>query len=224
MTELTTNETILADLDVQVLEQQVLDWAAARNFFAEDGATLVGQQLKSVEELGELAAAVARNKVAEVKDAIGDLLVLAIVQHKLAGRSPVSGYAAVCVEQARLGYESTAHAIIELQDDLVRHFRTAAATCAWLDTLSDIAHIYNFTLGECLAAAYAEIKDRKGTMVKGVFIKEEVASTPPPVADTVCQHCKCGCVVMQVEVGSGAMVGARCNRCQYVLQGRISPR
>lgn len=215
MTELTTIETIFAGL-----EQQVLDWAAARNFFAKDGATLVGQQLKSVEELGELAAAVARNKVAEVTDAIGDLLVLAIVQHKLAGRSPVSAYAAMCVEQARLGYESTAHAIIELQDDLVWWFRSAEATCSWLCTLADIAHIYNFTLGECLAAAYAEIKDRKGTMVKGVFIKEEVAATPQPVADTVYQHCKCGCAVMQVEADSGAVVGVRCNRCQYVLQGR----
>ena len=216
MTELTTNETIFGGL-----EQQVLDWAAARNFFAKDGATLVGQQLKSVEELGELAAAVARNKVAEVMDAIGDLLVLAIVQHKLAGRSPVSAYAAVCAADTRLEYDTPAHAIIELQDDLVRHFRTAAATCAWLNTLADIAYTYNFTLVECLVAAYAEIKDRKGTMVKGVFIKEEVAATPPPVADTVYQHCKCGCAVMQVEMGSGAMVGVRCNRCQYVLQGRV---
>lgn len=215
MTELTINETIFAGL-----EAQVLGWAAARNFFAKDGATLAGQQLKSVEELGELAAAVARNKVAEVKDAIGDLLVLAIVQHKLAGRVPVSQYATACAADTRLEYDTPAHAIIELQDDLVRHFRTGAATCAWLDTLADIAHIYNFTLEECLAAAYAEIKDRKGTMVKGVFIKEEVAAKPQPVADTVYQHCKCGCTVMQVEVGSGTVVGVCCNRCQCTLRCR----
>lgn len=215
MAELVTYETIFAGL-----EQQVLDWAAARNFFAKDGATLVGQQLKSVEELGELAAAVARNKVAEVKDAIGDLLVLAIVQHKLAGRSPVSQYASAVAGTARLEYESIAQAIIDLQGDTVRWFRSAEATCSWLDTLADIAHIYNFTLEECLAAAYAEIKDRKGTMVKGVFIKEEAASTPPPVADTVYQHCKCGCTVMQVEVGSSDVVGVRCNRCQHILHSR----
>lgn len=41
-----------------------------------------------------------------------------------------------------------------------------------LVTLIIVAAQEGLTLGECLEAAYAEIKDRKGRMVNGVFIKE----------------------------------------------------
>lgn len=39
-------------------------------------------------------------------------------------------------------------------------------------TLIIRAHMHDLTLGQCLAAAYHEIKDRKGKMVDGVFVKE----------------------------------------------------
>ena len=41
-----------------------------------------------------------------------------------------------------------------------------------LVVLTIIAAQHRTTLGNCYAAAYAEIKDRKGKMVDGVFIKE----------------------------------------------------
>lgn len=41
-----------------------------------------------------------------------------------------------------------------------------------LVTLIIVAEQYGLNLGYCLAAAYDEIKDRKGRMVNGVFIKE----------------------------------------------------
>ena len=39
--------------------------------------------------------------------------------------------------------------------------------------LANVASAYNYNLAECLEAAYEEIKDRKGQMVNGVFIKED---------------------------------------------------
>lgn len=39
-------------------------------------------------------------------------------------------------------------------------------------TLIIQAHMHGWTLGECLEAAYQEIKGRKGEMVDGVFVKE----------------------------------------------------
>lgn len=41
-----------------------------------------------------------------------------------------------------------------------------------LVTLIIVAAQEGLTVGECLEAAYEEIKDRKGRMVNGVFIKE----------------------------------------------------
>lgn len=40
--------------------------------------------------------------------------------------------------------------------------------------LIQICRLYGLTLGECLAHAYGEIKDRKGKMINGVFVKEIV--------------------------------------------------
>ena len=42
-----------------------------------------------------------------------------------------------------------------------------------LVTLIIVAEQLGLTLTECLAVAYLEIKDRKGRLVNGTFIKEE---------------------------------------------------
>ena len=39
--------------------------------------------------------------------------------------------------------------------------------------LINIAERNNLTIEHCMEVAYEDIKDRKGTMVDGVFIKEE---------------------------------------------------
>ena len=41
-----------------------------------------------------------------------------------------------------------------------------------IDTLTVIAERYDTTLEGCLIAAYKVIKDRKGKMINGVFVKE----------------------------------------------------
>lgn len=42
-------------------------------------------------------------------------------------------------------------------------------------TLINQAHMNGFTLKECVEHAYNQIKDRKGTMIDGIFIKERGA-------------------------------------------------
>lgn len=73
------------------------------------------QMLKLFEELGEVASGMARNDIGEIKDGIGDTLVVLIG--------------------------------LSMQLDL------------------DIT--------ECLETAYNEIKDRKGKLINGVFVKED---------------------------------------------------
>jgi NTP pyrophosphatase (non-canonical NTP hydrolase) len=90
----------------------ITKWAHDRNLI--NGSTPHAQMLKMTEEVGELASAIAKNKLPEAKDAIGDCVVVLTI---LAGQ---------------LG--------LDIQD--------------------------------CIDSAYNEIKDRKGRMVNGVFIKE----------------------------------------------------
>ncbi len=73
------------------------------------------QFLKVIEEIGEVADALAKNKPEELKGGIGDVVVTLII----------------------------------------------------------LAQQNGLTLEECLETAYNEIADRKGEMIKGVFVKEE---------------------------------------------------
>lgn len=90
----------------------IRQWATDRDLI--EGATRHAQMLKLTEEVGELAAGIAKSKEAEVKDAIGDCVVVLTI---LAAQS-------------------------------------------------------GLTIEDCIEAAYNEIKDRKGRMSNGVFVRD----------------------------------------------------
>lgn len=60
----------------QELEQKIIDWACARRIIP--NATPVSQILKAVSEIGELADAVNKDNLDEIKDAVGDVIVCLI--------------------------------------------------------------------------------------------------------------------------------------------------
>jgi NTP pyrophosphatase (non-canonical NTP hydrolase) len=94
--------------DVTLLIKQ---WATDRGLQTMEPSK---QMLKLVEEVGELAAAIARNKTEEIVDSIGDIYVVLVIL------------------SMQLGLD----------------------------------------VKESIEAAYEEIKDRKGKVINGVFIKE----------------------------------------------------
>ena len=93
--------------------KKIEEWAEARNLVS--GSTPHAQMLKLMEEAGELAGGIAKNKPDVIFDSVGDVIVVLTI---------------LC---AQLG--------IDIQ--------------------------------ECVELAYNEIKDRKGEMRNGVFVKEE---------------------------------------------------
>jgi NTP pyrophosphatase (non-canonical NTP hydrolase) len=103
------------------LNKQIIEWAEARNIIK--GARPIKQAYKTLEECGELIAAITVKEMttepckqddAEIADAIGDIIVTLCIQAEMQG----------------------------------------------LDIV------------ECLQGAYNEIKDRRGKMVGGKFVKE----------------------------------------------------
>lgn len=96
----------------RTLTELIIQWAADRNIL--EGSTRKDQMVKLVEEIGELAAGIAKGKEDIVKDSIGDALVV----------------------------------------------------------LTIIAEQSGTSIEECLGLAWNEIKDRKGEMVDGIFVKE----------------------------------------------------
>lgn len=100
------------DAQLKVLIDNVCTWGFERNITAEGGATALSQTKKMAEELQEFIDAKTEK---ERIDALGDMFVVLIQMHRLAG----------------------------------------------------------YTLEHTLEAAWLEIKDRRGHMEKGVFIKDE---------------------------------------------------
>lgn len=96
-----------------VYAERIRDWADERNLIL--GSTPQAQFVKLIEEIGELAEAIAKNKKEQFEDSIGDAFVV----------------------------------------------------------LTILAAQKNVAIEQCIANAWNEIKDRKGRMINGVFVKEE---------------------------------------------------
>lgn len=105
--------TTIEDSPPQTLYKRIIQWASDRNLL--EGSTRKDQMVKLMEEVGELAAGIAKGNEPLVKDSIGDALVVLTILAEQSGTS----------------------------------------------------------IEECLGLAWNEIKDRKGKMVDGIFIKEE---------------------------------------------------
>jgi len=92
----------------------IRDWAQVRGIYnSGDSKT---QFAKLVEEVGELAQGILKNDKAEIKDAIGDIIVV----------------------------------------------------------VTNLAHLEQMKVEDCICSAYDEIKDRKGSMKNGTFIKKSL--------------------------------------------------
>lgn len=92
----------------------IRNWAEVRGIY--DGGDEKTQYVKLMEEAGELAQGILKERPAEVKDAIGDMVVV----------------------------------------------------------LTNLAHLANMRIEDCIESAYNEIKDRKGSMSNGTFVKEQL--------------------------------------------------
>jgi NTP pyrophosphatase (non-canonical NTP hydrolase) len=92
---------------------KIRQWAEDRNLIK--GSTSASQMLKLVEELGELAGSINKNRREDIADGIGDAVVV----------------------------------------------------------LTIIAAMHGLEIERCVEDAYRVIKDRKGQMIGGVFVKEE---------------------------------------------------
>ena len=67
--------------DYKALEIQVIEWAKDKGIFEKGNP--IKQSYKTLEEVGELINAVSINDKAEIKDALGDILVTIIIQAKM---------------------------------------------------------------------------------------------------------------------------------------------
>ena len=157
------------------LIKKVEQWSEDRGFFEEgSGVTFEVQFLKLYEEFGELCGSIVKGK--DVKDDIGDNMVVLINLAKLSGLTFTSIMKKV--EDRNLGFyeysEPSAYAHELSINRYPRIFKDKSEMSfahSYL-ILSSLASKMGTSIEECLKIAYDEIKDRKGKMINGAFIKE----------------------------------------------------
>ena len=153
------------------LKQKVEQWFVDRGL---DKAEPSKQFLKLMEETGELFEGIAKNDEALIKDAIGDIQVVLIgLEMQLENLS--DDFELSAQDKVLLSWIQWLGVFAYTMQRLrIEQVREAAPTLRFSKgALTPIAQSFNTTPDECLEIAYNEIKDRKGKLVNGVFVKEE---------------------------------------------------
>lgn len=152
------------------LIEKVEQWSKDRNLHTADPNK---QRLKLWEEFGELNASIARDDREGAIDAIGDMLVVIIIYKQQLGYG--SNYVFE-PKQDNLDFLGRLEDI-DLIDFIGRGIYDSGnyieGLRLFVENLTVLAYRLGTNLEECLAAAYDVIKDRKGKMINGVFVKQE---------------------------------------------------
>ena len=155
------------------LEEKVQQWFVDRNLHE---ANPVKQFLKLMEESGELFEGIAKYKSELIYDALGDIQVVLIGLDQ-----QIKNGAHISANQQELELLLMVSSLGNIAQKLyayVCHNETQIplikADLMFLDSVVSTVSFFNGTTAEnCLEEAYEVIKDRKGKMIDGVFVKEE---------------------------------------------------
>lgn len=153
------------------LISKVQKWFYDRNLQTQDPNK---QFLKLYEEIGELSRGLAENDEAVIKDSIGDIAVVLIgltLQLGIKTRD-IFPEDSTCVLLNAAKKED--YFVLLMDQSLVAYFnRQDYQLKNVVYELMRVAYLLDYNFTDCLEIAYEEIKDRKGKLVDGVWIKEE---------------------------------------------------
>ena len=142
---------------LQELQVLILNWAKEKDLLKFENAPK--QRLKLLEEVGETAGAILKNKTSEIKDGIGDIfVVLVILSDQLSEE--------IIYNTNRFAKDDDKDFVF-LFDNILNSKRIYYS----LAYLKDICRKLDYDLTECVNLAWNEIKDRKGQTIDGNFIK-----------------------------------------------------
>lgn len=150
------------------LIQKIEQWANDRNIIK--GSKPIDQAMKLFSEFGELADNVGKGR--DCRDDVGDVFVVLTIITKQHGDSIFD-----FLEESPWNYSH-----IEHKKDLVEYLCMSLALFSGeysdnkagdcIAILERLCDMHGYTLKECIQIAYDDIKNRKGIMSNGVFIKE----------------------------------------------------
>ena len=158
---------------------KIEQWAEDRNIIK--GSKPIDQAMKLFSEFGELADNVGKGR--DCRDDIGDVFVVLTIMSRQYGFAISNFFNFDSFDKLS---ENNKILVQYLAGDLTQFaFNEQLSVYVLqkiLKTLSLIAYNNGYDLMECVQIAYDDIKDRKGLMHNGVFIKESDPAYAPVVA------------------------------------------
>ena len=155
--------------EMNELIQKIEQWANDRNIIK--GSKPIDQAMKLFSEFGELADNVGKGR--DCRDDIGDIFVVLTIMSRQYGFAISNFFNFDSFDKLS---ENNKILVQYLAGDLTQFaFNEQLSVYVLqkiLKTLSLIAYNNGYDLMECAQIAYNDIKDRKGIMSNGVFIKE----------------------------------------------------
>lgn len=159
-------------MKLQKLITNVQQWSIDRGL---DKADSKKQMLKLYEEFGELASGIAKGNKEVVKDSIGDVVVVLVILAQQQGLKKISDFNIICNHLQPSDLMPQASETIGLISLRVRRTKDEIEEpiVRLISYLRTIAKRENLKFEDCLSQAWNEIKDRKGKLIDGVWVKEE---------------------------------------------------
>lgn len=147
---------------------KIEQWAEDRNIIK--GSKPIDQAMKLFSEFGELADNVGKGR--DCRDDIGDVFVVLTIISKQRDIPILKAF-----DKAQPYDEKSKQCIVYLSREITEFLTIEDEEADFMlsnvvDSLLSICVNNGFTLNECVTIAYNDIKDRKGLMHNGVFIKE----------------------------------------------------
>lgn len=153
------------------LIQKIEQWAEDRNII--NGTKPIDQAMKLFSEAGELADNVGKGR--DVRDDIGDTLVVLIIISKQLNHS-LTQFNFEKLEWAEGESKKLVNELFIAISEFVKfadlEYFYQGMLKRSINILNGIARNHKTTLEECVQVAYNDIKDRKGIVYNGLFIKE----------------------------------------------------
>lgn len=160
-------------MNINELNAHIIDWAKEREL--DTKGTVEAQTIKTVEELSELIKAICKDKKEDIIDSIGDVYVTLVIGNMLDSDDDFERIYEMAVNDERVEF-SKDDMLVNLSMSIypfVEEKYLSLHVFQILRILITIAYNYKLDFVECVESAYNTIKDRKGKLVNGTYVKNE---------------------------------------------------
>lgn len=153
------------------LNKKILQWAKDREL--DKKGTVKAQAIKTVEELSELIKAVCKDDREEIIDAIGDVHVTLVIGNMLDTNTEIGSLSCIGSDEEDLLKEQLLIHMLDCSRYVLGFHYVRELIALTMKTLYNVCKYYQFDYADCIESAYNVIKNRKGKVVDGQYIKEE---------------------------------------------------